>query len=361
MALNDLFSTVRTMTDSNTTDSQTTADSATNSNETASDSQAKSESQTESENEPEADETESESESESEWSAAESPTSKSLFGVVQTANGPYAVGTGGNVLARDGGDWQFAIRDGPATRKNTLTDVAVTDDGERIWFAGSSGALGAYDVTVGKKYDYSAPMEKTSTWEAIAVTGERGSEELRVANGSGEVMPVTTDENGCPQWGEVVKPGSGSTIPALDYGGGNFYAVDTSGNAFVETEKETQKDVERVWKDIGVRNAQVNFFDVYATEKTVLIAGGGGRIYRYDSVCENWTPVGAGEVALHALAGANGADGTVVTVGEGGHVYERGGKRGWVESETAVEDNLESVAFGETDVAVGAGGVIVER
>lgn len=360
MALKDIFSTIDRMTDGKPDDSQTAGDSATDDAEPTSDPEAT--------NDPEAtedgttsgseassseDQAESEVQTTSEWSAAESPTTKSLFGVVQTANGPYAVGTGGNVLTRNDGAWHFAIQDGPATRKNTLTDVAVTDDGKRIWFAGSSGALGAYDVTVGKKYDYSAPMEKTSTWEAIAVTGKRGSEELRVANGSGEVLTVTTDENGCPQWGEVVKPGSGSTVPALDYGGGNFYAVDTSGNAFVEREKG--------WKDIGVRNAQVNFFDVYATEKTVLIAGGGGRIYRYDSVCKNWTPVSAGEVALHAIAGTDGADGTVTTVGAGGHVYERGGKRGWVESETPVEDNLNSVTLGETDVAVGAGGVIVER
>lgn len=288
-------------------------------------------------------------ETETDWTEVASPTTKSLFGVVTTTNGPYAVGTGGNVLNRHDGEWEFAIEDGPATRKNTLTDVAVTDDRTRIWFAGSSGALGCYDVDTGRKYDYSAPMEKTSTWEAIAVAGDRGSERLRIANGSGEVLAVTTDENGCPQWGEVVKPGSGSTIPALDNGGGRFYAIDTSGNAFETTDEG--------WADIGVRNAQVNFFDVFGTEDRLLIAGGGGRLFRYDRPCEVWTPVSVGDVPLHALSSE---DGRVITAGAAGHVYERTG-RGWTSQSTPVEADLWAITTGEIDVAVGAGGTIIER
>lgn len=286
----------------------------------------------------------------SEWREAESPTSKALYGVVSTANGPFAVGTGGNVLSGRNGEWRFAVRDGPATRKNALTCVDATDDGERIWFAGSSGALGCYDVSDGRKYDYSAPKEKTSTWEAIAVSGERGDETLRVANGSGEVLPVTTDENGCPQWGEVVKPGSGSTVPALDFGDRRAYAVDTSGNAFEEREEG--------WTDIGVKNAQVNFFDVHAGGGRLLIAGGGGRVYRYDRACENWTPINAGDGALHGLAEG---ESKLVAVGAGGRVYERASGEGWKGSTTPVESDLRDVTVGETDVAVGAGGTVIER
>ncbi|KZN26430.1 hypothetical protein A4G99_20450 [Haladaptatus sp. R4] len=141
--------------------------------------------------------TSSDGTSKAEWRSVESPTDKTLIGVTTTTEGPFAVGTGGNVLTKRDGEWRFAIRDGPATRENTLTCVDVTDDGTRIWFAGSSGALGCYDATEGKKYDYSAPKEKTSTWEAIAVSGNAGSELIRVANGSGEVLPVTVGEHGC--------------------------------------------------------------------------------------------------------------------------------------------------------------------
>lgn len=284
------------------------------------------------------------------WSVAETPTAKALRDVVQTADGPYAVGAEGNVLRRSDEGWELQIDAGPATKHNTLTAVDATTDGKRIWLAGSSGALGMYDTETGRKYDYSAPEERTSTWEAIAVAGEDGDERLRVANGSGEVFPVTIDGEGCPQYGEPVKPGSGSTIPALDFGGGTAYAIDTSGNVFAETDGE--------WKDLGIRNAQVNFFDLYASEDTLLVAGGDGRIYRYDRACENWTPVEAGSATLY---GIDRADGETIAVGASGHVYRRGSRNGWTELDSPVEDDLRAVALGETDVAIGAGGVIIER
>lgn len=285
-----------------------------------------------------------------EWRPIESPTNKALYGVVHTARGLFAVGIGGLVLTRGERGWHAVIEAGPATRENRLTAIDVTDDGKRIWFCGSSGALGAYDVETGHKYDYSAPKDKTSTWEAIAVTGKADSETLRVANGSGEVLPASTDENGCPQWEEVTKPGSGSTISALDFGGGDYYAADTSGNVFVEREDG--------WKDIGIEDAQVNFFDVFATGDRVLVAGGSGWVYRYERACRNWTPIEVGEGALHAIDDVNA---TPSIAGAGGRIYERTGT-GWQRTQPVSED-LFSVALGGTkpDVAVGANGTIVER
>lgn len=279
--------------------------------------------------------TSSDGTSKAEWRSVESPTDKTLIGVTTTTEGPFAVGTGGNVLTKRDGEWRFAIRDGPATRENTLTCVDVTDDGTRIWFAGSSGALGCYDATEGKKYDYSAPKEKTSTWEAIAVSGNAGSELIRVANGSGEVLPVTVGEHGCPSWGEVVKPGSGSTIPALDFGSEGAYAIDTSGNVFeeggdrTESDGDGNNDADNGWTDIGVKNAQVNFFDVLAGDGKLLVTGSGGRVYRYDRPCENWTPVDAGKGALHGIAED---ESTLVVVGASGRVYERLPGEGWTQS-----------------------------
>lgn len=286
----------------------------------------------------------------SNWSEAQSPTSKALHGVVQTAKGPYIVGNDGNVLARKDEAWQFVIDTGPATKRNQLTTVDVSTDGKRIWFAGSSGSLGAYDLRTGEKHDYSAPKEKTSTWEAIAVTGQAGDETLRIANGSGEVLPVTTDDTGCPQWGEVVKPGSGSSITALDYGDGTCYAVNTSGDAFMETDDG--------WKRIGVENAQVNFFDMAATGDTVLIAGGGGRVYRYDRLCDNWTAISAGTGALHGLSHTGK---TTIVVAASGQIFERTSDKGWTQVLSPVENDLFSVTLGKWPIAVGAGGTIIEQ
>lgn len=72
------------------------------------------------------------------WTVAETPTAKELRDVVQTANGPYAVGAEGTVLHRNNNIWETRIDTGPATKQSMLTAVDVTSDGNRIWFAGSS-------------------------------------------------------------------------------------------------------------------------------------------------------------------------------------------------------------------------------
>ncbi|WP_247730218.1 hypothetical protein [Halovivax limisalsi] len=171
------------------------------------------------------------------WRTVDGPTSRALHGVVHGQDGAYAVGEGGMVLRRGTDGWRIVFERGPGVAKNTLRDVAATADGCRVWFAGDSGALGYFDVADGRKSDYSAPMEKTSTWEAIAVAGKTGEERVRIANGSGEVLDCTV-EDGCPTWGEVVKPGGGSTINALTVGSGDFYAVDTSGGVYREAERQ---------------------------------------------------------------------------------------------------------------------------
>ncbi|WP_277554124.1 hypothetical protein [Halobaculum limi] len=283
------------------------------------------------------------------WTVADVPTEKPLNEVVSTAAGPFAVGAGGVGLLRSDGEWSLAVPDGPQARGYALTCAAATDDGERVWFAGSSGALGYYDVRTGRKSDYSAPREKTSTWEGIAVSGAAGSETLRIANGSGEVMAATTDEQGCPQWGDVVKPGSGSTIPAITASDDGFVAIDTSGNVFAETTEG--------WEDIGIRNAQVNFSDVYADADRLIVAGGGGTVFRYDRACQNWTPLNTAHVALRTV---DFHDGRFAVAGANGTVVERTAA-GWTPSTTATEATLRGIALGEIDVAVGAAGTVIER
>lgn len=287
-----------------------------------------------------------------EWTAVDPPVEKTLNAVATTVVGPLAVGAGGKVVARRSDGWEVVVPAGPAAKRNTLTDAAVSSDGKRLWFAGGSGALGVYDVEQGRKYDYTAPGEKTSTWEAIAVTGPPGEEQLRVANGSGEVLSATIDEQCCPAFGEVVKPGSGSTINGLAFGGASCYAIDTSGNVFVERSDG--------WERIGIRNAQVNFFDLSGTEDDLSVAAGGGLVYRYDYACDNWTPVKAGEGALQGIARRNGRR---VVVGAGGRIYAHSSDRGWHAVVSPVESTLADVTLGGNgvDVAVGADGTLIER
>ncbi|WP_198667835.1 hypothetical protein [Saliphagus sp. LR7] len=284
------------------------------------------------------------------WEVADSPTDRALHAVAHAADAPYACGEGGIVLRRGEG-WETVIERGPGVAANTLRTVAATDDGDRIWFAGDSGALGVYDVAEPSLGDYSAPEEKTSTWESIAVTGEAGEERLRIANGSGEVLEAAC-ENGCPTWGEVVEPGGGSTLPALDADEGAFYAADTSGGVY-------RSDGE--WDRIGIDNAEVNFFDVHAGDDgRLLVAGADGIAYEYDPVCRNWTPQYAGEGDLRAI---DASDGRVVAAATGGRCYERTSGIEWRAIETGTEESLADVALAPDgpDIAVGAGGTILER
>ncbi|SER69132.1 hypothetical protein [Natrinema salaciae] len=353
------------------------------------------------------------------WEAVESPTSRTLHGVVHGQDGPYACGEGGLLLHRTPDGWRTLLERGPGVADNTLRAVAATDDGCRLWFAGDSGALGFYDVADGHLSDYSAPMEKTSTWEAIAVTGTTGDERVRVANGSGEVLECLVAD-GCPVWGDVVKPGGGSTIPGLTAGPDGFYAVDTSGGAYYEardpesaavddepttdqsadgepgdgdsTTPESEPgdsstadprdgdpaDTEPTadesadgWERIGVRNAQVDFQDVWAGDDSVFIAGADGIAYRYDPRCENWTPLHVGAGALQAIRSV-GTD--AVAVATGGRIYERDASVRWTALEVPTEQSLHDLALARSsadvdgglatvsvDVAVGAGGTILER
>lgn len=304
------------------------------------------------------------------WTEVDAPVTDPLVDVVRTADGACAVGGNGRVLYRDGGDWRVAVPSGPGASGYGLTCAAVTGDGERVWFAGQSGALGAYDAPEGRKCDHSAPKEMTSTWTAITVAGPRNDESVRVANGSGEVLDGSVDEDGCVTWGEAVKPGGGSSIAAgTADAAGNHYFVDTNANAFRSSGDG--------WETIGVSNAQGAFSDVAADGassgdaeatssggqsesdgSTVLITDEQGIVYRFDAACMRWTPA---EAASGALRGCDVAGDRRIAVGDAGVVAERVSRSGWVQTETPASGDFHAVALGTVDVAVGSSGTILER
>ncbi|WP_435175269.1 hypothetical protein [Halorussus sp. AFM4] len=294
-----------------------------------------------------------------EWHSVEVPFEKTLYEVVSTAEGPYAIGAGGTLLANrhDGTqspDWEVVLDDGPKTRDNQLRGLDVTDDGKRIWFAGSSGALGCYDVVERRKYDYSSPKEMTSTWEGLAVAGGRGSEKVLVANGSGEILPFSVDgfdEN----WGVVHKPNhKGSKVAALAAGPDGYgYAVDTSGNAFRTTAEEG-------WEQIGIVNAQVKFYDIFAGRNgRVYVAAGDGRIYRYDDSYRAWTPIGVTDGTALRAFDVRGEQ--MVVLGNDGSIYQRDDEQRWQQVHSGTSNDLLDLSLGKPDVAVGKSGTVLQR
>ncbi|PSP73486.1 hypothetical protein BRC86_09165, partial [Halobacteriales archaeon QS_3_64_16] len=91
------------------------------------------------------------------WTTAETPVASTLYDVEYTTNDAYAVGGGGVVIHRTSDGWTKVLDGGPTGDSNTLKGSDTTDDRERLWFVGNSGAIGEYDVTTGNLNDYSAP------------------------------------------------------------------------------------------------------------------------------------------------------------------------------------------------------------
>jgi len=289
--------------------------------------------------------------SEPEWTAVESPTGNTLHDVEETAEGAYAVGGGGIVLERTEKGWRKVLDGGPTGNGNSLFGADVTDDGRRLWFVGSSGAIGAYDVVTGDLNDYSAPMDVTNNFNDVSVTGEAGEANVYVAGDSGKMY--YSFENGESGTWEYVTPASGSNINAVDfYDDRKGHIVD--GN---KTVLHTQDGA--TWDKIGLADANVNFYGVDSDgADDVWIAGGGGVIYHWDGV--EWTPTDTGDAGLRDIE-VTDADGDGLTAGGGGKAYAYDGEE-WVQQATPSGQNLKAVLRSDDpEIAVGAAGTIIEH
>lgn len=286
--------------------------------------------------------------SESEWTVAETPTENTLHDVQYTADGAYAVGGGGVVLRRAAAGWRKVLDGGPTGNGNSLFGADVTDERERLWFVGASGAIGEYDVTGGVLYDHSAPNDNTNNYNDVAVTGPAGEANVYVAGDSGKIH--YSFENGESQTWEYVTPGSGSAITAIDFHDERTgHAVDTNGKVFETTDGET-------WEPVGLQDANVNFYGVDSDSRDdVRVSGGGGMVFHYDGA--EWTPTDLGDAGLRDV---EAEDGDGLTVGGGGKVFGRSDGK-WSRESTPTGENLTAVVRGTPDIAVGAGGVAIER
>lgn len=290
------------------------------------------------------------------WEIVESPTNKSLNDAVDTIEGPFAAGADGNVVARRNSGWQTVVEYGPQARDRRLTGIAATDDGKAVWFVGGSGVIGEYNIETRTLTNYSAPMGKTSTWEDCAVRGNSGeNERLYFVNGSGELLVGDRQDSGAVEYNDVMEPGGGSTIPAIGFSTREEGHVCSTSQFVAET-----FDGGDTWEQIGIDFSGVGFFDIASQdERDVNVAAGNGIIYRYDGF--RWTPhvVDDERQDIRALD-RDGSEG--LAAGNNGKIYERQSAGQWRKYVTSTEERLDGVARGETyDIAVGAGGTIVER
>ena len=282
------------------------------------------------------------------WIVESTETDETLHDVVAADAGRFAVGDGG-VLTAPGPDGWVTLRDGgPTGNGNDLYDAAVTDDGERVWFVGASGAIGEYDPAAETLVDRSAPMDNTNNYNGVAVTGSAGDADVFVAGDSGKIY--YSFENGEDGTWEDVTPGSGSSLLEIDmYGSRSGHAIDTNGRVFTTDDGVT-------WESIGIEDADVTFYGLDSdAADDVTVSGGNGTVLTYDGA--DWTPDVFGDTTLVDVE----TDGdTGVAVGHGGVVQELT-PDDRVVLDTPTGENLTAVDRGDDTVVVGASGTILRR
>lgn len=288
----------------------------------------------------------------SKWQQVSSPTSKTLYEVVDTVNGPYAVGGSGVVIHRGSGGWEMTISDGPSGQNKTLYGAAVTDGGDRLWMCGSSGRLGEYDVSSGELTNWSNPKGVGNTFTDVEVTGTVGEKErIYLTMGSGKVVVGKRESKKNIEW-NIHDTGGGYTLNAVDFHGYKAGRVVSNGHNVYET-----TDGGKTWSKIGLEQAQNPLYGLVSGQDHVWATGGNGQVWRHDCTCHVWTPHSAGSKDVNELERRNGK---FLGAGGSGRIVELVDDQ-WVARNTPVGNALLGCLIGDTDIAVGKSGTIIER
>lgn len=287
------------------------------------------------------------------WSVVDSPTGKTLRGITRAADGAYAVGTSGEFLHRANDGWETVFADGPTGNNKTLYGVDRTEDGSGVWMAGSSGRLAEYDVDTGEVTTHTKPAGVGNTFTDVAAAGPADDERVLATMGSGKL--VYGKHEGDDPWEWEVKETSGSyTLTAVDMHSRDVGRVVSKGSGVYET-----RDGGRKWSDVSPDDASNAFYTVISRPDEIHVGGDNGQIWRQDCDCRLWTPHSASSKAVRGLSAR---DGTFLGAGDGGRVFERSGPLDeWEAASTPAGDVLLGCSSGDTDIAVGKGGTIVER
>ncbi|SER21308.1 WD40/YVTN/BNR-like repeat-containing protein [Natrinema salaciae] len=295
------------------------------------------------------------------WRVVDVPTEATLRGVCATARGAvYAVGEDGVVLTaaplagRDAGEWSITLEDGPAAAGEDLLAVDATDDGDAVWVAGDSGAVGRIDAETGRHTDYTAPADVTDNWLGVAVGGAGGDETILLINGSGAVLRGRYRDGDC-SWDDPVKPGDGSSLSGIALADASVgYCCDTNDGVFETTDGGESFD------RVGLGGASGTLESLATLGRgDCLVSADDGVVHRYGG--STWTPERVGEEAICGLARR---EGETIACDADGAIYERTDAAGWKQVETRAPESLIDVSVapdGARAVAVGEDGTVVER
>jgi PKD repeat protein len=280
------------------------------------------------------------------WETETTPTGENLYDVEKTTDGAFAVGAGGDFIKRTNTGWTEITDTGPSGNSNDLLGAGVTDDGDEIWFVGTSGAVGEYNVNTGNLNDFTNPGElSTNNFNDVAVKGNSGSASVYIAGDDGNVYYSRDDgEN----W-NVVTPASGAAINSIDfYGEQSGHLVDGNKKVYETTDGATS------WTDIGITGAGNSLLDVDSNSANdVRVSTSNGNVYSYDGTSWTNTPV-----SMQELRGIGVESGEGRVVGGGGTVFEVS-SGSFTQDTTPTTNLLRAVALGSPDVAVGNSGTAI--
>lgn len=291
-----------------------------------------------------------------EWREVESPVDTPLYDVVNTQNGPAAVGAKGYVIGRNpDGKWGVLVENGPTGRGHSLRAVDATDDGKRVWFTGDGGSIGFYDLESGERKNYTNTEKLSGTVSAVTVAGERGTEKLLFADSSGNVLPGYMKESNPKaelDWEYPSRPGGDTAVRAItsDTNGVGF-AVDNNARVYKTTAEEG-------WEQIGIHDVGKSMYSAYVDGEAVLIGGGGGFVYEREGD-DRWTPHDIGGFTVRALARH---EGEMLAGGAGNLLYRNGNSR-WGRVPWQGGTSVRGITFGgenQADIAVCKNGDIIE-
>lgn len=288
-----------------------------------------------------------------EWTVSGSPKTARLTGVESYGGVAFASGDRGLLLERVApGEWKRLFSEGPTGDGHNILDLAITDDGTRVWYSGDSGSFGYYDREAGAVRSHQGPDDYTSGFASVTVDGPAGSERVHVTNNSGRVITATVDGRELAVESAVL-PGDCTSFTEIVEVDGELFVAGVDGGLYHSTDGVG-------WERERLAKTRVEALAV--AEDGVAAVTDDGTLYRGVSLFERESrtkqhdPGIAAPEEIAASGGtfaAVGRDGALVVVGPDGEVARPDPCPG------VTLYGAEIMADG-TVLAVGSGGTIVE-
>ena len=271
-------------------------------------------------------------------------TDTTLFDVVDTREGPFAVGLEGT-LVRRGEDRYYTVTDGSPFGEHThLYGLDVTGDGRRLWIVGGEGVVAEYDVLTDEIRRHDVGIDRTLV--DVGVTGPTGEGTVYAIDGRGNVF-YTFDYG--DTW-EQHEFGHGVPTVALErFGERGGVVLDLGGCVFRTLDGKT-------WDPVRVGGLDRYMFGITGTRDYGAIVGEDGLLIAGDED-ERHRHI-LGDVDLLDID-YRPTDTFGVVTGFEGTVFEF--HEEWRRVELPVEFPLFGVYVGERTIVVGDEGVVFER